>query len=55
MGLRDVRAGKRLVKEDFKFWILCGQKGTDVLPRRKDVRKWEPGGHGGIEVVVMDT
>lgn len=26
------RAGKRLVKEDFKIWTLYGQKDTDALP-----------------------
>lgn len=49
------KAGKRSLKEHFRIWTLCVQKGTDALPRRKDVRKGKPVGNGGIEVVVTAT
>lgn len=38
-GLGMWRAGKRLVKEDFKIWTLCGQRDTDALPGRKGASK----------------
>lgn len=44
LGVRS--AGKRFVKEDLKMWVLCGQKNTDALPRRKDVGEWRQVGNG---------
>lgn len=54
-GLGMWRAGKRLVKENFKIWTLCGQKDTNALPGRKDVSKWKAIRNGDIEVMAMDT